>query len=320
MLPGFRILCAIVLLSVSVLVFGVGAAAFLRAAHENLASTPAYRPIELAYAPRIEMPAETLSMMRVQTPADIGTTDLRSEQPASLSVTPREEAVIAPPPGPSAGLPKAEAPVADSPKADDLTTATVPDILPPAEPARPTAVIETPAPVTSAPETIAAPPAADVAPAPAGKAPDAAGQDSLTPADRADAHVAGPLAALQSPAPAPPEPPAARQDKPVASQASAPADTAPKPEQRAAVAEPDIAAQPPLPIAAVKLPKPRVDPKVIEAEKADQRARQQRAARAQAEARLRARRVANARARAAAQTRPADPFAPTPFQQQPAAR
>ena len=41
MLPGFRFLFAAILLSMSILVFGLGAVALLRAAHEEVASTPA---------------------------------------------------------------------------------------------------------------------------------------------------------------------------------------------------------------------------------------------------------------------------------------
>jgi hypothetical protein len=43
MLPGFRFLFAAILLSTSVLIFGLGAAALLRAAHEEVASAPARR-------------------------------------------------------------------------------------------------------------------------------------------------------------------------------------------------------------------------------------------------------------------------------------
>ena len=43
MLPGFRFLFAAIVLSMSILVFGLGAAALLRAAHEEFASTPAWR-------------------------------------------------------------------------------------------------------------------------------------------------------------------------------------------------------------------------------------------------------------------------------------
>lgn len=327
MLPGFRILFAIVLLSVSVLVFGVGAAAFLRAAHDNLASTPAYRPIETAYAPRIEVMSrsETLSMMRVQTPAELGVQTLRAEQPASLSVSPRDDRAPAdvPPTVDSMPVIEAPAPAVEPQKANEITTASVP-----AEPARsapvsPATTINVP--VAAAPESLPAAPVTETAPTPEKTGPEMPAQDSLTPSDRSDAHTAGPLAALQTPAPTVEKLPVNTAPLPAATPvvpATSPAVVStPKPDQVAALAEPASPAQAALPPNAVRLPKPRIDPKVIETQQKEERARQQRAARAQAEARLRARRVANARARtAAAQTRTVDPFAPTLFQQPAAAR
>src|SRR5206468_2200031 len=43
MLPGFRFLFAAIVLSMSVLIFGLGAAALLRSAHEEFASLPSRR-------------------------------------------------------------------------------------------------------------------------------------------------------------------------------------------------------------------------------------------------------------------------------------
>src|ERR1700756_3123250 len=43
MLPGFRFLFAAIALSISILVFGLGAAALLRAAHEEFSSNPSWR-------------------------------------------------------------------------------------------------------------------------------------------------------------------------------------------------------------------------------------------------------------------------------------
>ena len=55
MLPGFRFLFAAILLSTSVLIFGLGAAALLRAAHEEVASAPARRaPPEQVFAQQNE--------------------------------------------------------------------------------------------------------------------------------------------------------------------------------------------------------------------------------------------------------------------------
>jgi len=44
MLPGLRFLFAAIVLSMSVLVFGLGAAALLRAAHEEFVSVPSRHP------------------------------------------------------------------------------------------------------------------------------------------------------------------------------------------------------------------------------------------------------------------------------------
>ena len=61
MLPGFRFLFAAIVLSTSMLIFGLGAAALLRAAHEEFASIPTRRP-----------PPETLFAQRDRCRADTG--------------------------------------------------------------------------------------------------------------------------------------------------------------------------------------------------------------------------------------------------------
>jgi hypothetical protein len=79
MLPGFRFLFAAIVLSLSMLVFGLGAAALLRAAHEQFASTPAWRAApeatfaQQADAPRDvtrdvtrDAPRPVLAMLRVE--------------------------------------------------------------------------------------------------------------------------------------------------------------------------------------------------------------------------------------------------------------
>jgi hypothetical protein len=70
MLPGFRFLFATVVLSVSVLVFGLGAAALLRAAHEEFVSLPSWRLSQQPLlAPQFEMSGPTLAMLRMEAPA-----------------------------------------------------------------------------------------------------------------------------------------------------------------------------------------------------------------------------------------------------------
>src|SRR5258707_9171163 len=70
MLPGFRFLFAAIVLSLSILVFGLGAAALLRAAHEEFASTPSWRAApETMFAQQSEAARPTLTMLRVDPPA-----------------------------------------------------------------------------------------------------------------------------------------------------------------------------------------------------------------------------------------------------------
>ncbi len=76
MLPGFRFLLAAMLLSMSMLIFGLGAAALLRAAHEEFASIPSRRPPpEPLFAQRSDA-GPTLAMLRVEPAADERAIDL----------------------------------------------------------------------------------------------------------------------------------------------------------------------------------------------------------------------------------------------------
>jgi hypothetical protein len=69
MLPGFRFLFAAIVLSMSVLVFGLGAAALLRAAHEEFASLPTRRaPPAPVFARFNDEPTPSLSLLRVDPP------------------------------------------------------------------------------------------------------------------------------------------------------------------------------------------------------------------------------------------------------------
>ena len=69
MLPGFRFLFTAIVLSISILVFGLGAAALLRAAHEEFASLPARRaPPQPMFARLNDGPSPTLALLRVDPP------------------------------------------------------------------------------------------------------------------------------------------------------------------------------------------------------------------------------------------------------------
>jgi hypothetical protein len=71
MLPGFRFLFAAIVLSMSILVFGLGAAALLRAAHEEFASTPAWHATpETIFAQQNEATRPVLALLRFEPPAE----------------------------------------------------------------------------------------------------------------------------------------------------------------------------------------------------------------------------------------------------------
>ncbi|HEU4806431.1 MAG TPA: hypothetical protein VFS91_11615, partial [Nitrobacter sp.] len=72
MLPGFRSLSIAVVLAVSMLIFGLGAAALLRATHEEFASLPLKQMPEVTFGSREEQEAidqPTLAVLQVDTPA-----------------------------------------------------------------------------------------------------------------------------------------------------------------------------------------------------------------------------------------------------------
>ena len=70
MLPGFRFLFTAIVLSMSILVFGLGAAALLRAAHEEFANLPSRRaPPEPVFARLNDDPMPSLALLRVELPA-----------------------------------------------------------------------------------------------------------------------------------------------------------------------------------------------------------------------------------------------------------
>lgn len=68
MLPGIRILFASFILSASVLIFGLGAAALLRSAHEDFVGVPAWRAAQQPMAPAMDTNRPMLSLARVDPP------------------------------------------------------------------------------------------------------------------------------------------------------------------------------------------------------------------------------------------------------------
>jgi hypothetical protein len=189
MLPGFRFLLAAIVFSMSILVFGLGAAALLRAAHEQFASNPSWRGApETMFAQRGETSPPVLAMLRVepapvvQKPDNVPATSLPAEPAAVVTALPEQAAVSAP---------------AES---EQITALTPKDSSPPetAKPENPAA--ENPAPGEAAPAQ------AD-APAPAEQTRIAATEQSLPAANEAVPAASGAVAAAseQIGAPASPE-------------------------------------------------------------------------------------------------------------------
>lgn len=199
MLPGFRFLFAAILLSTSILVFGLGAAALLRAAHEEFASTPSWRATpEPRFAQQNETPAAVLAVLRVE-PAS-------AEQNASID-----------PPAP-AELPA----IVSGPTEPDTIAALKPQESPPPEAAEPEIqVSDTSARGEAAPADMAAP---------ADEAKIAAAEQVVAPANEA-------AASAQAPIPTPPDSGIASRN--VAALGEPSAAVAAQPAATAASAEPD---------------------------------------------------------------------------------
>ncbi|HEY0851411.1 MAG TPA: hypothetical protein VGD96_15950 [Bradyrhizobium sp.] len=151
MLPGIRFLLAAIILTMSILIFGLGAAALLRAAHEEVANVPARRVMpEPVFAQQADPPA-TLAMLRIEPAAPEKAPDMPPM------------AMPAPEPVPEAiPVPKVETENLAALKLDDVapaeTAAPEPAATPEVAATPETAAAEIPAPLPAAPEP---PPAAE---------------------------------------------------------------------------------------------------------------------------------------------------------------
>src|SRR5229473_8264197 len=96
MLPGFRFLLTAIVLSLSMLVFGLGAAALLRAAHEEFASNLSWHAApETTFAQQGEAARPVLALLRVDTPAvDTPKIETPSADVPLASAGPAEQAAI----------------------------------------------------------------------------------------------------------------------------------------------------------------------------------------------------------------------------------
>jgi hypothetical protein len=69
MLPGFRFLAVAIVLATSMVVFGLGAAALLRATHEEFVSLPLRQMPEVTFGSREDTQQPTLAVLQVDPPA-----------------------------------------------------------------------------------------------------------------------------------------------------------------------------------------------------------------------------------------------------------
>jgi hypothetical protein len=113
MLPGFRFLCAAIVLSISLLIFGLGAAALLRAAHEEFASIPSRRAPPETIFPQREDAGPTLALLR----AEPSVVDEKAVEPPIADRLQDQPAII---PAPT----EVEKPVAEPDKVAALDAAT----------------------------------------------------------------------------------------------------------------------------------------------------------------------------------------------------
>jgi hypothetical protein len=120
MLPGFRFLFAAIVLSTSMLIFGLGAAALLRAAHEEFASIPSRRaPPETLFAQPTDT-GPTLAMLRAEPSAS-------DENPIDPPITNQDQPTI------NLAPTDLEKPAIEPDKVATLETATLPENSPPSE-------------------------------------------------------------------------------------------------------------------------------------------------------------------------------------------
>lgn len=119
MLPGIRFLFVATVMSVSVLVFALGAAALLRATHENFATLPQRRPPEQVFV-RADTARPVIALLRVE--AEPETASIAA--PATPPVVPRDENAIAESKSETIAAPaQAAEPVPASPETKTASTA-----------------------------------------------------------------------------------------------------------------------------------------------------------------------------------------------------
>lgn len=170
MLPGLRFLFAATLISTSLLVFGMGAIALLRASHQQFASLPPHPPSEPVFAQAPET-VPSLSMLRAEPEVPAAAPPAQGAAPEpdrAASLTNAERAANPAPPlvlQPAAPV-IAEPATTPGPPPPDTRSETVPEPTRPMPEVAPLAqlpIAEEPAiAVAEAPAAIALPPAAEI--------------------------------------------------------------------------------------------------------------------------------------------------------------
>ena len=134
MLPGFRFLFAATMLSMSLLIFGLGAAALLRAAHESFASNSSWHAApEVTFAQRGDAMLPMLATLSVDTVTE------KAADPANVVVAPAPSPAESADSNQSAASRPAETPALGAPKPDVAPTQMVLAENPPAPEAAPAA-------------------------------------------------------------------------------------------------------------------------------------------------------------------------------------
>lgn len=172
MLPGFRFLVAAIVFSFSVIVFGLGAAALFRAAHEQFASSSSWRATPetsfTTFLPQVEPPRPMIAMLRVEPamPMPVSASSAAVDVQTELSSTDAPAAA-------ESSLPAQPAPPEQATRTDivDVQGATA-EATQAAPPNAPMEIAETPTPASPQPDTANLPAAAiasaDAAPATTG--------------------------------------------------------------------------------------------------------------------------------------------------------
>jgi hypothetical protein len=205
MLPGFRFLFAAIVLSMSILVFGLGAAALLRAAHEQFANNPSWHAApEAMFAQQPEATRPVLATLRIEPPPKAQ----KAPDNVTSATAPQEPAAIAPPAEPAATAPVPPAP-------EQMAALNPEPASAPETPKPETAVPEIPATNEAAPAQADAPAAADTAnmttpsaaeaTSIASTEPTSAPMQVLSPANDAAPAASAPAASEQASAPAAPD-------------------------------------------------------------------------------------------------------------------